>query len=293
MGELTQQGGSPQLIVIPGFLTEPHRLAQEHKSSALDAIDPSAYLDRRAWLKSMRCVCDESVDVTCFEWGSQSALHMLTDLISPFIFRKESLSQGKRDFSSQISRIARELHSSWRASRDEADRAVDQLCELIITSPNPSSITLVAHSLGGRIALKAIDRLYRSGERSLPKLSAWAPAISLSEMSCDSISQLTDPPEIVYSGADLVLKYIFPLGQGPAPQMNLLGGLTILATLMSRDQTQCAIGLIGPPKSAIELNQISQDLTHLPMTHLGYLPATEAIFRSSPYLSLLLPSSLS
>ena len=275
------------LIVIPGFLTEPHRLAKERPSEALDALDPTSYLDRRAWLKSISAVCLDHVSVECFEWGSQSALHVLTELISPLIARGSPSATGSSKLASRISQITAELHSSWRTARDEADRSVDDLCSQILSTPEPERVMIVAHSLGARIALRALDRLHRSGERALPKLSAWAPALSESEMSCEALAQLAAPPEIIYSRADLVLKYVFPLGQGPRPQMNFFGGLNLIATLASSEPSKRALGLVGPPVSAPSLASIAQDLTDRPMTHLGYLPAAEYIFHSSLYLSYL------
>ena len=279
------------LIVIPGFLTEPHRLAQDHPSKALDTLDPTSYLDRRSWQRSINAVCDDRVNVECFEWGSQSALHVLTELVSPLIARGSPLALSSGKLASRIMQIATELHSSWCAARDEADRAVDDLCSQILSAPKSDRVTIIAHSLGARIALRALDRLYRSGERALPKLSAWAPAISESEMSCEAIAQLAAPPELIYSRADLVLKYIFPLGQGPRPRMSLLGGLNLITTLANSEPHKRALGLVGPPTNAPTLASIAQDFTDRPMTHLGYLPAAEYIFHSSLYLSELTRAS--
>ena len=290
-GPLDRIESSPTLIVIPGFLTEPHRLAQEHKPSVLDSIDPSALLDRRAWLKSMNAICDDRVNIECFKWGSQSVVHMLTDLVSSLITRSQLLNLGSREFTIKLTQIAQELHSSWREAREEADHSVNSLCERILAAPDPSSLVLIGHSLGARLALKALNQLYQAGETCLPKLSAWAPALSLSEMPCHSIAQLNAPPEIIYSRSDLVLKYIFPLGQGPKPQANLLGGLSLIKMLWNYDETKRAIGLVGPPKDLLLLGELSQDLSDRSMTHLGYLPAAESLFEESPYLSQLMPQS--
>ena len=97
-GQLDHFESPPTLIVIPGFLTEPHRLVQEHNPSVLDSLDPSALLDRRAWLTSMNMICDDHVKIECFEWGSLSAIHMLTDLVSSLIKTYRLSSPHYREF---------------------------------------------------------------------------------------------------------------------------------------------------------------------------------------------------
>ena len=139
------------------------------------------------------------------------------------------------------------------------------------------------------MALKAIERLSLEGFSPLPKVVAWAPAISESELSCATLDKTPLPPEIIYSSADIILKFIFPLGQGPRPQVGFLGGLSLISKLLQTRDERRALGLVGPSTHTKNLHTMAQDMSEQKLTHLGYLPAAEYLFKSSHYLCDLIP----
>ncbi len=277
------------LIVIPGFLTEPHTLARQDQSSAFNKLDPSAALDRRAWELAFQHLTHDDVEVLTFQWASQSAIELLWETLGPILKQARNLSL---DFvKSQLMKSAGDIHDAWTQARTECDAQIQALHELIAERCNLGEVQVIGHSLGARLALKTMHEQAQQGHSLDYKLSAWAPAISLKDLDWERLSRQKYLPEIMYSQADLVLKLIYPLGQGARPSGHMLDIITLLASLMNSNPQKQALGLIGPPSVAASIKQRSIDLSAQNIRHLTYLPSAEYLFKSSQYLKEYLKTS--
>ncbi|MAD60860.1 MAG: hypothetical protein CMH49_04980 [Myxococcales bacterium] len=277
------------LIIVPGFLTEPHSLARQEQDSAMSCLDPSAVLDRRAWLVVMNQLCHEDIEVINFPWASQSLIELLWSTLGPILGRSRQLSF--EFIKSQLLKSAGGIHDAWTQAHQECDAQVPHLHRLIVEKSSVSDVYVLGHSLGARLALKTLNDQAVTSKPLNCRLSAWAPAISQKDLDWSFLAQQRFIPEIAYSQADLVLKLIYPLGQAPRPSGHILDILNLSASLLNQDERKKAVGYIGPPHSTPAVKQFSHDLSLQAVSHLAYLPAAGHLFRSSRYLKDLLPSS--
>ena len=277
------------LIIIPGFLTEPHSLARQEQDSALSCLDPSAVLDRRAWSVVMNQLCHENVDIVSFHWASQSAIELLWSTLGPILSKAQHLSF---DFlKSQLLKSAGDIHDAWTHACQECDAQVPNLHRLIVEKSSMSDVYVLGHSLGARLALKTLNHQMKSSQRLAYRLSAWAPAISQKDLDWSFLAQQHFVPEIAYSQADLVLKLIYPIVQSFRPSGHILDILSLVRSLLNQDDEKKAIGYIGPPHSIPKISQFSLNLSAQHVRHMTYLPTADYLFKSSYYLKDLLPNS--
>ena len=273
------------LIIIPGFLTDSHALAKAHKASSLNEYDPTAQLDHRAWQKELKNLCHQEVQVQTLQWDSQSPVELVSSGLKIFV----DYIRLPLGLPHKILALAQTLHDSWSKAINESDLVYHDLCRLVEKASQDSEVTLLGHSLGGRIALKALSQLAREGRlKRLPQVSAWAPAITIEDLDWSLLETLAQPPEICFSQEDLVLNYLFPLGQAAPLNGDSTDLLNLLQTFALRTNEQRALGHIGPPDRAPLLQELSHDYTAKKMRHLNYLPQASLLFQESTYLAQLL-----
>ena len=277
------------LIIVPGFLTEPHFLARNDQGSVINHLDPSSVLDRRAWSISIKQICHEDVEIINFHWASQSVIDLLCSTLGPLLIKSRHLSF---DFlKSQLLQSAREIHDAWTTACHECDAQIPNLHSLIGDYSKLGDVYVLGHSLGARLALKTLNKQKDHTEPFNYRLCVWAPAISQGDLNWSFLEQTKFIPEVMYSQADLVLKLIYPLGHASRPRGHLLDIFSLAGSLMNRVQGQKALGLIGPPSSSPQIKQLSLDLSPQNIRHLTYLSAAEYLFKSSHYLNHLLAHS--
>ena len=273
------------LIIIPGFLTESHHSMPYHADSPLSQYDPTAHLDYRAWQRDLTGLCQQNVHVHTVHWNSQSPLKLAGHGLKAIL---DYIKQPK-GLPHKLLAITQELHLTWSKAISESDHVFSEVCELVQKQSKTSEVILLGHSLGGRIALKALNHLAKHEQTvQLPKVCAWAPAISIKDLDWLLLDALHTPPEICYSQEDRILKYLFPLGQGEPIKGNILDLITILQALHFHKDSQRVLGYSGPPQSVSKVHKLSKDYTQSNMTHLSYLPKANMLFEQSSYLSKLL-----
>ena len=168
------------LIIVPGFLTEPHTLARSKQSSVLSNLDPSAVLDRRAWLTSIKQICHEDVEIVNFNWASQSVIELLWSTLGPVLIKARHLSF---DFlKSRLLQSAGEIHNAWTTARNECDAQVPALHSLIADHSKLGEVYVLGHSLGARLALQTLNHQKEHDKPLEYRLSVWAPAISQKDL---------------------------------------------------------------------------------------------------------------
>lgn len=271
---------STSLIVIPGFLSEPHALAQQHHESALNQLDPTAFLDRRSWENTLRALCNERVNLIVYQWPGQSATELFLEMLTMLLSQGGRFNQLKHSLLS----LAQELYTAWFNAVHACDAQVEDVTHLYQELCAQGEVYVLGHSLGGRLALKALELHSANPSTRTPKVSAWAPALNSTEMKWTTLNQLKSVPEIMYSQADQVLKLIYPLAQNFQPKMPVMSLLKVLSSILANQSHPKAIGLVGPPPTYPMLFKHSIDLTSRQMNHLGYLPSAEYLFGQSRYL---------
>lgn len=110
----------------------------------------------------------------------------------------------------------------WQQCRENTDFQVLQLVALLQREVfQDCRITLVGHSLGGRVALKAAEYCGKIvNELGMPAVQlrsvvALAPVIQDNELDWDMVRKgVSQKPEVFYSNEDLVLSLLFRAGEG-------------------------------------------------------------------------------
>jgi len=269
--------------VIPGFLTEPHSLIQSDSNAVLNQVDPTAILDRRGWHTAAKQCCHEQVEVITYQWASQSAINLLAQTLGRLLPNIRSLS----NLNLHLVEVARDIYQAWYKAVQECDAKVQELSDYYQELGTKGEVYVLGHSLGARLAIKALDHLSTHTMTNLPKVSGWAPALNADDTDWLSLNQLTNPPEILFSEYDRVLKMIYPLGQDAHLTTPIHQFLNIVTNTLKQDERKKAVGLIGPPQECHSLLAISLNLNDKKMSHLGYLPYADYLFEKSTYLSHL------
>lgn len=282
------EGVRRKLLIVPGFLSEQHLLSKALEGSALARIDPTVALDGRAWLLACQAIVDDDVEIDLYDWHSHTIGALLSRSLLPLWRSEAKLAlRGKINLSRWLEG-AREIHQIWEEAIIESDRAAKQLASTLSSSTDTQQVWLLGHSLGGRISLNVSQYLLQQNS-SLPKVSAWAPAIAQSDLDWDLLTQSPLPIECYYSHHDLVLRWLFPLGQTSFGKGSPLIRLPFFLYRAGRKRiAHRAVGLDGPPQSVLNQMSAAQDISDLHLNHLSYLPAMLTLFRRSTHLSTLL-----
>jgi len=297
------------IIIIPGFLTEPitHKLfsdelgqvraegreAREAKKDregssglpleALDAFDPTKALDARAWQQELERMVDiERHELSCFHWASESLVGLFGSCAQLIYRERRSLSLSAVGV---VHKLAQKLQRTWREATLSADAAGAELYERVRAQAERSpdqAIYIIGHSLGARIALRFAELLSAQPLQVPVYISAWAPAIDQGELNWDAISKLPQAPELFHTPHDLVLKYLYKLGE-----VSLTGiqALDIAALTLAMAQKSSAVGLKGAGSTYPQELQIS--LKDTAIGHLTYLSEMPTLFERSTMLQAL------
>lgn len=302
MGELTQPPQpkrSARVILIPGFLTEPitMRLFKGQRGApeapdrasglpleALDTFDPTKALDARAWrVEFLKVIGGGPHTVTCFDWASQNLIELIAQCGGVIYSQRRRLSLNVLDIAHELGMT---VYQTWREATHQADKSVTPLYEQLVALSDEAPdqvIDLIGHSLGARVALRLAERLAEQPVRAPVRISAWAPAINQGELNWGLISELASPPEVFYTRGDLILKYLFKLGETSLSGIKPIDVLSLTASMAKQSR---AVGLIGAGEGYPTQLQISLDDT--PIGHLSYLSEMPTLFERSRHLSSLI-----
>ncbi len=278
---LTPAPAAPIVVVVPGFLTETTPLLPER-------LDPLRAVDGRAWRDELTRVIPPraAARVEVFSWSSEAISTLLIKIIAPFL-------KGPKDLSrlapKALLQIATQSKSAWHRAEEEADGSASRLALHLrdLRAANPHApIYVIGHSLGGRMALRACA-LMAEERAPIPELhvSAWAPAIDTKEVPWEQLAALPLPPEVVYSGADQVLKTLFRLATSTLTGVPLIDVPTALAALALGPD---AAGLVGPPEGRYP-RELCTDVSGEHIGHLAYLSELPTLLKGSPRLRPLSP----
>ena len=115
---------------------------------------------------------------------------------------------------------------SWRKARGNADAAAERLADELIALPaeERERLTLVGHSLGGRIVVRALARLGRRGMK-VRKAVVMAAAIPSDDADVSGFAAATvEPVEIVCNEGDTMLKFGYrPFGGERSAALGAVG----------------------------------------------------------------------
>lgn len=294
-----------KVLLIPGFLTEPitskmmesKMMGSQNKSppknqekivnsdlfNAFDSIDPTKVLDARGWQIEVRKMIDmDQCQLNCFDWASQNLIELIAQSTQLIYQQRNRLSFNLIDVAHSL---GFNIYQTWKKAILQADQSVERLYQQISTyaEEDPHSpIYVIGHSLGGRIALRLAMMLAQQPIEVNVKISSWAPAIDQSDLDWQGLSMLDSPPEIFYTENDLILKYLYKLGQTKLSGIKTLDGLTLMAALAQQSR---AVGLIGADPSYETIHQHGLEDTSI--GHLTYLSEMPIIFKKSNYLKEL------
>ena len=230
---------SPLMIVVPGFLNE----------------TPTECFMGEWSGQAIRFANEHSFSVGGLYWDSRGlSNHRVTDL--------------------DLYKLPRQLLATWRDAQREADRVSIQLRKVLKTIDRP--VILVGHSLGGRIVLKAAERV-RKG--SIHAIIALAPAYESAFCKYDRIDSAVKMCSIIcYSKQDKVLSSLFTLGQSSKSvnegltalkRRNKWAAVKALSEIVTYRVTHAALGLDGIPESAQAFESI-KPFNYFNLGHLDY-----------------------
>ena len=130
---------------------------------------------------------------------------------------------------------------SWRKARGNADAAAERLADELIALPaeERERLTLVGHSLGGRIVVRALARLGRRGKK-VRKAVVMAAAIPSDDADVSGFAAATlKPVEIVCNERDTMLTFGYrPFG---GEKSAALGAVGVAAPLAN-----CRVSFVPP-----------------------------------------------
>ena len=130
---------------------------------------------------------------------------------------------------------------AWRKARGNADAAAERLAdELIALSPEERErLTLVGHSLGGRIVVRALARLGRRGMK-VHRAVVMAAALPFDDADiADFAAATVEPVEIVCNEGDTMLKFGYrPFG---GEKTAALGAVGVAAPFAN-----CRVSFVSP-----------------------------------------------
>ena len=130
---------------------------------------------------------------------------------------------------------------AWRKARGNADAAAERLADELVALPaeERGRLTLVGHSLGGRIVVRALARLGRLGMK-VQRAVVMAAAIPSDDADiADFAAAAVEPVEIVCNERDTMLKFGYrPFG---GERSAALGAVGVAAPLAN-----CRVGFVSP-----------------------------------------------
>ena len=130
---------------------------------------------------------------------------------------------------------------AWRKARGNADAAAERLAhELVALSPEERErLTLVGHSLGGRVVVRALARLGRRGMK-VQRAVVMAAAIPCDDADiADFAAATVEQVEIVCNERDTMLKFGYrPFGGEKAAALGAVGVAAPLAN--------CRVSFVSP-----------------------------------------------
>ena len=130
---------------------------------------------------------------------------------------------------------------AWRKARGNADAAAERLADELVALPaeERGRLTLVGHSLGGRIVVRALARLGRRGVK-VQRAVVMAAAIPSDDADiADFAAAAVEPAEIVCNERDTMLKFGYrPFG---GERSAALGAVGVAAPLAN-----CRLSFVAP-----------------------------------------------
>lgn len=305
---------SHSLVVVPGFLTEiPSLSSPSSKNHPLENIahqvqsaaikegksNPLGLFDSRDWESKIKPIKKESTYLHTFQWPSSTVLDLVQNHLLPLIQDGFSLFTDLYHFRKSSYEHLRQIHKTWRSALAQADASVQslytQLHYLLTQTPPDHTITVLGHSLGGRMTLKVFDLCLRNlTPRDFKRLRwvSWAAAITKPQLPSSllhpsSRSSPSYPLEIAFSDHDQVLKYLYPLGQMVFTSSPVLDFTQVSLILVKETRTPSPIiGYLGLKDPQIQLRQF--DLSQHGVGHLNYLPLFKDLAYKSPLLAPLM-----
>lgn len=164
----------PLIVLVSGFMTE----------NSIDS-HPSQWSQ-----PLLRFSIENDYALGYFLWEAQSVFNHKVNSLKP-----DKLTLG--------------VLSTWKDATKKAEQAAMELRKTIKASERP--IILVGHSLGGRIILRACERVPKDSVRALIAL---APAYEKNKCKFENIARAVSTKPIIYfSQKDSVLAHLFSLGQ--------------------------------------------------------------------------------
>ena len=130
---------------------------------------------------------------------------------------------------------------AWRKARGNADAAAERLADELtaLSAEERGRLTLVGHSLGGRIVVRALARLGRRGMKVQSAVVMAAAIPSDDADIADFAAATVEPAEIVCNGNDTMLKFGYrPFG---GERSAALGAVGVAAPLAN-----CRLSFVAP-----------------------------------------------
>ena len=129
----------------------------------------------------------------------------------------------------------------WRKARGNADAAAERLADelVAISAEERERLTLVGHSLGGRIVVRALARLGRRGMK-VHRAVVMAAALPSDDADiADFAAATVEPVEIVCNGRDTMLKFGYrPFGGEKSAALGAVG--------MAAPLANCRVSFVSP-----------------------------------------------
>ena len=314
-----------KLIMIPGFLSEKplnqswikqythrvhtlHSFPSNHTSSHAtysqqdqqqqktidqlwDELDPFSTFDARGWQKLLETFITErqlDLSVEVFQWPSYSVLTLLFEQIKSLLKQWKDVTDIRQLPKNIILQSTKDIQAVWTQAYQAAiDNSASLTAQCAHDLAQGYTLYIIGHSLGGTMLLNAAQQWSQQGlDTSKIYASAWAPALARKDMEYQNLLRLHHPVEIISSHYDLVLKYLFILGQSTQLSgIALLDIPQIILTLLSKQLDNKAVGCVGVD----DLYQSHHiNLSHLMMRHLDYLPRLPQVWSASKVLPSLM-----
>lgn len=195
-----QQGKSPHVVVVNGFLSQDLNVPE------------------RDWLGCLNTHFAEHSQ-SLVEWESQSEFEFFHRLTSPqsgkmleegikALFNQpqnlswQNVQQGLRDFSEKTG-----LADLWEQARRHALGAGEELAQVIGDSSSQSRFVLMAHSLGALLVTQCLKELVGFPERKIQVVHLLGGAVSQQAFDFETLSKVSQQGVFNYfSGRDMILQ---------------------------------------------------------------------------------------
>lgn len=197
---INKNSNKKHVLIIPGFLTE-----KTYIKYGLHEIDALGHLHHCDWYRHFITMpgCFNA-NIHYYNWASQSSV---TSCLRQIF--------DKKPFPIPVPKIIPtphtiQLRKSWKDAVEYADRQASYLVNLV--RDLQGEVFVIGHSLGGRIALRLLEKQDQIGNDRV-FVCALAPAIMERELYIQHHNELVKN-EIFYSRHDIVLRFLFGLGEG-------------------------------------------------------------------------------